>query len=328
MSLMKHTTAFILILALILSIGYYSVSATDFFSGGSHLENARLPRNVQDYGAVYISGEETGFHPMGLIENSSSSISSIYYEFPNSYYSDISSALVTAISHYDIRCQLTPDEGKNLISALNLKNGYIYAEKFRYTNIRNETRFLDCILTTSDFRIVYLRFYSDENNIQLSEEATEAALEEFDNQSRQFYYSLSTLDSTIYNTLVEDGRFIDNLWDIGNLNYIYNTCYDSFLTTYKIISEYIAAEDNINMFWIPPAYFYYTTLNFNEHYTSAAAVRHICDKIMYASNISEPEYTFYQGSIFQSIFFDRSELITIYNARDKYIEGFYAPAYN
>lgn len=324
---MKHTAAFILILALILSIGYYSVNATDFFSGSSHLENARLPRNVQDYEAVYISGEETGFHPMDFIENSSN-YNYTYYEITKSYHYDISAALITVISHYDIRCQLTPDEGKKLISELSFKNGYIYAEKFQYTNVRNETRFLDCILTASDLRIVYLRFHSGEDNVQLSDEAIESALGEFDNQSKQFYYSISGFDSKIYNTLLNDGRYIDLQLDISNTNYTYDICYDSLLATYEMIQPYIPDDNSINMFWIPPAYFYYTTFNVNEIYFVAVAVRHICDKIMYAPNISEPEYTYYQGSIYQSIFFDRSELITIYNARDKYIEGFYAPAYN
>lgn len=326
---MKHTAAFILILALILSIGYYSVNATDFFSGSSHLENARLPRNVQDYETVYISGEEAGFHPMDFIESSYNNNYNNYYDYlTNSHHQDISAALITVISHYDIRCQLTPNEGKKLISELSFKNGYIYVEKFKYTNVRNETRFLDCILTVSDFRIVYLRFYSDEDNVQLSDEAMKSALEEFDSQSKQFYYSISKFDSEIYNTLFNDGRFIDLQLDISNLNYTYDICYDSLLATYEMIQPYIPDDNSINMFWIPPAYFYYTIFNVNENYFVAVAVRHICDKIMYAPNISEPEYTYYQGSIYQSIFFDRSELITIYNARDKYIEGFYAPAYN
>lgn len=324
---MKHTAAFILILALILSIGYYSVNTTDFFFGSSHLENARLPRNVKDYEAVYISGEEAGFNPMDFIENS------LNYNYPNyntpSHYLDISAALIATTSRYDIRCQLTPDEGNKLISALSFKNGYIYAEKFQYVNVRNETRFLDCILTASDFRIVYLRFYSSEDNVQLSEETMKSALGEFDSQSKQFYYSLNKFDIEIYDNLAKDGRYIDQIFDISDQTYIYNSCYEALLCAYEMIRPYIADDDNsINMFWIPPAYFLFITFNLNENYFSTAAVRHICNKIMYASNISEPEYTYYQGSLYQSIFFDRSELITIYNARDKYIEGFYAPAYN
>ena len=322
---MKHTTAFILILALIISIGYYSVNVSDLFSGASHPEISRLPRNVQDYETVYISGEETGFNPMALIENSRTDN---YYTYNTQKDSiNITAALLFTISHYNTHCQFRPGESQKLISGLDAKNGYIYTEKFRYTNILDETRYLDCILT-SDFRIVYLRFYSDENDIKLSEEETTNALKEFDSYSNSFYYSAGISESYINNTLIDNGTYVDRTCDISCAETVFDNCCEFFLLSYKTIMGYVDTSDPVVSFWVPNAFLSAIELNKNEEYIYVTSVRHIFDQIMYTSGISEPEYTTYQGSIYQSIFFDQCELITIYNVRDKYIEGFYAPSYN
>lgn len=322
---MKHTTAFILILALIISIGYYGINAADIFSGASHPETSRLPRNVQNYETVYISGEETGFNPMALTENSRTDN---YYTYNTQKDSiNITAALLFTISHYNTHCQFRPGESQKLISALDAKNGYIYTEKFQYTNILDETRYLDCILT-SDFRIVYLRFYSDENDIKLSEEETTNALKEFDSYSNSFYYSAGISESYINNTLIDNGTYVDRTFDISCAETVFDNCCEFFLLSYKTIMEYVDTSDPVVSFWVPNAFLSAIELNKNEEYIYVTSVRHIFDQIMYTSGISEPEYTTYQGSIYQSIFFDQCELITIYNVRDKYIEGFYAPSYN
>lgn len=332
---MKHTAAFILILALVLSVGYYSVNISGLFSGSSRLENTRLPRNVQDYGSAYISGEETGFHPMELVENASDYHSTQYDLQYNSSIKDICAALIAVISHYDTRAQLTPDVGKKLASDLNIKNSYVYVEKFQYINIRNQTRFLDCIITKDDFRIVYLRFYSDEE-IQISTSVTEAALEEFDSQSRTLYYSVEKEAANIYDAAEKSNFYFEQSFDISSQYYTYDACYEALLPMYNFIYDYIGRDNPVNTFWLASSFFsligfnYYSGYEdyFYSSYFVITAVGHICDKMIYVEYISEPEYTTYQGRIYQSILFDHSELITIYNARDRYIEGFYAPVYN
>lgn len=328
---MKHTVAFVLVLALVLFTGYYSVNIYEFFSGSSRPET-RLRRNVQDYGSAYISGEETGFNPMELIENAGSSASNYseqnYFDTSSSnFIKDICAALLSVISHYDIRAQITPDMGKKLASGLKIENGYIYTEKFAYTNVRNETRYLDCILTSGDLRIVYLRFYSDEE-IQVSAEETDEALKEFDSMSRQFYYSVENEVNTAYNYVESRGICLDKQFDISDRYHAYDACYESYLSTYSIIKECISNDNQLCLFWIIPAFLMPTVFNNNENLFSAVSVAHICERMIYSSDISDMEYTAYQGRIYQNVFFDNRRLITIYNIRDRCIEGFYAPTSN
>lgn len=323
---MKRTIAFVLVLALVLFTGYYSVNIYELFSDSSRLET-RLRRNVQDYGAAYISGEETGFNPMELIENADGSESYSYDDSQSYNVKNICAALLTVISHYDIRAQITPDIGKKLASEFKIENGYIYTEKFAYTNVRNETRYLDCILTRGDLRIVYLRFYSDEE-IQVSAEETDEALKEFDSMSRAFYYSVEKEIDTAYKYVESRGGCLDKQLDISNCYSIYDVCYDSYLSTYFIVKESISNDNQLSLFWIIPAFLMTTVFNCNYDLISAMSVAHICEKMIYSSDISEMEYTAYQGRIYQNVFFDNRRLITIYNIRDRCIEGFYAPSSN
>lgn len=323
---MKHTVAFVLVLALVLFTGYYSVNIYEFFSGSSGPET-RLRRNVQDYGSAYISGEETGFNPMELIRNSDNSVSN-YSDFSYAKCTrDVCAALLSVISHYDIRAQITPDFGYKLSDGFDIKNGYIYTEKFEYVNVRNEKRYLDCILTGSDLRIVYLRFYSDED-IQVSAEETDEALKEFDSMSRQFYYSVENEVNAAYNYVESRGVYLDNQYDISDLYHAYDACYEAYLITYSIVQEFLSDDNQLCLFWIAPAFLMPTVFNTNENIFSAVSVAHICEKMIYSSDISDMEYTAYQGRIYQNVFFDNRRLITIYNIRDKCIEGFYAPTSN
>lgn len=330
---MKHRIYFFLLLALVIAVGYCSIDAAKLISDSSQPGSARLDRNTQDYGAVYISGEDAGFHPMDIVNNADNNS---YYEFHYFTQYDFitkgcAAALIAVMSHYDTSAQMLPGTGDDLSNTLTVKNGFVYAEKFQYKNVRDETRYLDCILTASDFRIVYIRFYSDKE-YDLTQEETDTALEEFDSSTMSFYYSLThkithenDFLETDYDLYEEDFGYT---YDISDRQYLYNTCYDAFLDSYNQLLYIYTLNSSPEKFWIPTFYFSNTSFNCVNHYWfSAIGTRHILEKIIYSRRLSEPEYTTYQGMIYQSICFDRNELITIYNPAERTIEGFFTPNY-
>lgn len=334
---MKHRIYFFLLLALVIAVGYYSIDTAKLISDSSQPGSARLDRHVQDYGAVYISGEDAGFHPMDIVNNSDNRS---YYD-AGGYYSqfdfiqkDCTAAIIAVMSHYDTAAQMLPGTGEELSDTLTVKNGFVYTEKFQYTNVRDETRYLDCIFTASEFRIIYIRFYSDKEN-DLTQEETNEALEEFDSSTMRLYYSLRHMgqeNKYLINMNIGDGCF----YDITDKRFIYSFCYDIFFNSYDGVlysSLNYDPEDYYNMssankFWLPTITFVRNEFNYNnEMYFYATVVNHIFEKIIYARRLSEPEYTTYQGMIYQSIHFDRNELITIYNPAERTIEGFFTPNY-
>lgn len=333
---MKHRIYFFLLLALVIAVGYYSIDTAKFISDSSQPGSARLKRNTQDYGAVYISGEDAGFHPMDIVNNAD--ITS-YYDFNNhSGYDfipkDCAAALIAVMSHYDIAAQMLPGTGKELSNTLTVKNGFVYTEKFQYTNVRDETRYLDCILTVSEFRIVYIRFYSDKE-YDLTQEETNEALEEFDSSTMSLYYFLRQMSKENHPLMdmhINNGDY----FDISDRRFIYDACYDIFFNTYNYILYLLSNYEFSNYpdkftvykFWLPTIFFVGNDFNYNnETYFYAVAANHILEKIIYSRRLSEPEYTTYQGMIYQSICFDRNELITIYNPAERTIEGFFTPNY-
>lgn len=322
---MKHGLTFVIIMALILSLGYYSVDLVGIFSESSRLEHTNLPRSAKDSGAVYISGEESSFHPMELVGNSNFTMSG--------YYSDselnMSSALVAVMSSCNKQSEMTANDGKRLSEYLKVTDsGYIYAEKFSYVNSSGEERFLDCILT-GDIRVVYLNFYSQEE-LNPTPEETESALKTFDSQSVQFYYYVENYVAELEKDFEAAGVIDHIAYKINdsenNFDFFYNVYMDIYCFTYN---RFIDPQPPVALFWMSPWYF--CNLSFyNDNvgfYLNAYGISHIVEKMIYTSQISEPQYTTYQGRIYQSIFFDRNELITIYNIHDRCIEGFYAPVY-
>lgn len=334
---MKHRIYFFLLLALVIAVGYYSIDTAKLISDSSQPGSARLDRNVQDYGAVYISGEESGFHPMDIVNNSDNRS---YYDV-GGYYSGYdfipkgcAAAIIAVMSHYDIAAQMLPGTGEELSNTLTVKNGFVYTEKFQYKNVRDETRYLDCIFTESDLRIVYIRFYSNKE-YDLTQEETDAALEEFDSTTMSLYYSLRNM-SPDDQTLMEMDINYGNYYDITDRRFIYDTCYETFFDTYSNIifrlQNYGYANyrdiNSASKLWMPAFFFVRNSFNYNDkRYFCAVAVDHIREKIIYSRRLSEPEYTTYQGMIYQSIYLDRNELITIYNTAERTIEGFFTPDY-
>ena len=183
---MKHTIAFILLLAVILALGYYSVDSADLFSQNAQLEQTHIPRSQDHNNAVYIAGEETGFKPMDIIEKPDAAT---LIPLDDKTIRNICTAIILVLSCYNENTECPDSFAEAFSDSLNYSNnGYVYTEKFEYENFNGQTRYIDCIFKNDNYRLVYLRFYSPET-YELSSDETEAALEAFDKDSTSFYSS-------------------------------------------------------------------------------------------------------------------------------------------
>ncbi len=332
---MKQMIAFLMILAIILAVGYYSVDSADLFSKSHQLEQAKIPRNHEENNAVYISGEETGFNPMSVIKEPATFATVI----PSDYniVRNICTATILVLSHYDENTEC-PDSFADALSASLLfsNNGYVYVEKFEYENVNGQKRYIDCIFTTDSYRLTYLRFYSPEN-YEISSDETEAALEAFAKDSESFYSSKSDDIEKIL-TINEADPYYDYESDYdktagsyNNFEFDYNIGRDdSFDYIYKHLkyvydSTEIKADSKTLNFWIKSCMLSRYVIIEGSYYLSC--VTHIVEGIMMSDRYSEPEYTIYQGRIYQTVQFEGSQLITIYNIAEERIEGFFAPSY-
>lgn len=330
---MKHTIAFILLLAVILALGYYSVDSATLFSKDSRLEQTKIPRSQDHNNAVYISGEETGFNPMDIVEKST------YESLPadNQTLRNLCTALILVFSCYDENSECSNSFADAFSDSLKFSsNGYIYTEKFEYENVNGQARYIDLICSIQNLRIVYLRFYSEENYKFSSDEA-ENALEKFDKDSTSFYSSTGIEIEELIN-INEPDPYYDYESDYdkssasyNNFEFDYNIGRDvSFDYTYSHLkyvynSTLIRSDSKTINFWIKPCLLSRYTVNEGEY--GFACISHIVSGILASDSYSKPEYTIYQGRIYQTVQFGANQLIIIYNIAEDRIEGFFAPSY-
>lgn len=331
---MKHTIVFILLLAVILAFGYYSVDSADLFSKNSQLEQTQITHSSEYNNAVYLSGEETGFRPMDIIEEPDSATMA---PWDDKTIRNICTSIIFVLSRYDENSECPLSFADSFSDSLKFSNnGYVYTEKFEYKNVNGQTRYIDCIFTLNDSRLVYLRFYSPEN-YEFSSDEAESALESFDKDSTSFY-SLKGADIEEIIVINEPDPYYDyesdyekNAGSYNNFEFDYNVGLDdSFDYTYEHLkyvydSTELKSDSKTLNYWIKPCMITRYLVNGGSYYLSC--VSHIVQGIMISDKFSEPEYTIYQGRIYQKVLFGRNQLITIYNIAEDRIEGFFAPSY-
>lgn len=67
---MKHTVAFIIILAAVLLLGFYSADIAGLLFNDDKLEHMSIDRDRDASGAIYVTSEnETSFDPMELVKD-------------------------------------------------------------------------------------------------------------------------------------------------------------------------------------------------------------------------------------------------------------------
>jgi len=332
----KHTLTFLVLLALILSIGYYSAGFSELTLKNNENKSIKLTRDDSESNAVFFSGSENGFDPMSLVVPCSPD-----QETGPDIRTDIAAAMIAVLSRYTPKNEYI--KGTEIPIEMAMKrssNNYIYTEGYSYINPYGDERVLDCILDADDFDIVYIRYRSAQESEPDPIQAKNA-LEKFSGFSDDVENDYDMINDFMSNLslLISDSGYAD-YWDLIN-NYGYSITYSDFDALYACLNglydtaETIQQSSNLlTRFFSYSCIFalltvleegpipddYYDT-NRTYYITGGTGTAPL---VPYMLSETEPEYTLLGDSIFETISFRHLKLITIYSISDECIEGYYA----
>ena len=209
---MKHTLTFLVLLALILSIGYYSAGFSELTLKNNENKSIKLTRDDSESNAVFFSGSENGFDPMSLVVPCSPD-----QETAPDIRTDIAAAVIAVLSRYTPKNEYI--KGTEIPIEMAMKrssNNYIYTEGYSYINPYGDERVLDCILDADDFDIVYIRYRSAQESEPDPIQAKNA-LEKFSGFSDDVEKDYDMINDFMSNLslLISDSGYAD-YWDLIN----------------------------------------------------------------------------------------------------------------
>lgn len=349
---MKYKIAFILILTLIVAVGINGIDIAGYFFSDDSLEETVIDRNSVKSNAVYIaSPDEISFNPMETIETGNNSA---YYETQSYssvvYGKKVCTAILEALSGYYDKAEYYSPIDKSIEESICLSsNGYFYLDGYRYLNSEGDTRLLDCIICSGNYRIIYINFYSDSEYTTETNDISEG-LNKFREYSEKFYTNLENIENEIPLTVHE---YYYSLMDADPMYvYMLSDIYRELYQIFKSESEISNQSNPVEYFWIystliSQIYFrdiataYYDNSDYVEEFyeISVYGVQYIIENILtvfYETGDSfitdDTEYVAYNGRIYQTIKFNDihyyfNTLIVIYNISENIVEGFYVPDY-
>lgn len=346
----KHKIVFIILLALIIFIGINGVNITEHFLDNTSFNESVIARDSVKSNAIYIaSPDEISFDPMETIETGDNST---YYDVQSYssvvYDKKVCTAILEALSGYYDKAEYYSPIDKSIEESICLStNGYFYLDGYRYLNSEGDTRLLDCIISSGNYRIIYINFYSDSEYTTETNDISEG-LNKFREYSEKFYSNLEYIENEIplavneynYSLMDTDPVYVYMLSDI----------YKELYQIFKSESEISNQSNPVEYFWVYSAllsqiYFrdigtaYYDNSDYVEEFyeNSVYGVQYIMENILtvfYEIGDSfitdDTEYVAYNGRIYQTIKFNDihyyfNTLIVIYNISENIVEGFYVP---
>lgn len=332
---MKYNILFAILLAVILSVGFYSMDLADILIENSAQQTDVIERNPENSRAIYLSENDNGFNPMSIVKKLREGDINSY----NAEWRSVSSALAEALSNYSDEMRFSDYDAHKLFNAWRIsRNNYIYIDRFEYTNPAGEKRLFDCIIHPFNYRVVYIRFYSDKQ-ISASPERISRALATLDSYSQDFYTAITeqsyTITERLYEIMDDETNYSEE--ELEEFPWYPSYCAannsselkEVFIRKYNKAKEYIDElfEDSpmyspLMRFWLYPSFFRYVTINDNGKY--AFGTNYFFDEEI-PDNIEVASYSSINGMIFQNVNVDNQRIIVIYNIADDTIEGFYAP---
>ncbi|NLT08182.1 MAG: hypothetical protein GXY08_01590 [Ruminococcus sp.] len=332
---MKHTVTFLLMLALILSFGYYSAGFSELSFRNEEKKSIQVSRDDVNIDTVKFSGSESGFDPMSIIEPDPSPVKDFYYHLNT----DFAAAYAAVFSQYDdknyyLKGVETPIENAMQVS----KNGYVYLSDYRYLNKSGEERCLDCIMTSyqNDFKLIYIRFRAPNETVADSKQAKKAldrinsTYEEASDENYKFEEYLFNIQEHVFPNDIESDYTLYVLSKYTDFESVYNRL--DYLTS--LSSDVQMPSNPFLYFWVNSIKTVSNEFGYNyinngseEYYEESRSIfgtLHIVDTLTYFKPQGEPHYTVSGNSILQTISYRQKELIMIYSITDGNIEGFFS----
>lgn len=350
---MKHNVIFAVLTAVILVSGFFATDILQYFNTSSPEESFRSI-SKGDSNAVYLSSEREIINPMESLSPSDDIVSKKQRE--------IATGVVKAMARYNETTYIA--WGTDIFSLedawQNGGDGFIYVDKWKYINYgKKSERLLDCIISTNDYSLKYIRFYSEEVH-NLPAYDLNKGLEKISEQSVMFYSNLDVIMLTIEDVLYSlkadlpatesddtayDEYGYSNKYHYFHSNYYFEyigeiICIDEphYTKTYedmRKLVEYIYPDCELHKFWLSPIdmtnkllsvqrgyYDYYGTYHEGIQ-TDVVPVHYILDEFDELSAWFNPSYSSKDGRIYQNIRLNSGNLTVIYSIKEDMVEGFY-----
>lgn len=333
---MKNTIAFIIILVAALSLGFYSVDIAGLLFTDEKLEHMSIVRDRDSSGAIYITSEnETVFDPMELVRNGEP----CPYEYKDEYEKRaICEAIIKGISQFDYSsrfydCYMDP----HFRDSIKFTKDYIYMDHYKYQGCFGKEKYLDFIMTYDDLTLIYVRFYSEDEN-ESDVAATEIALKKFSSETEDFYNKYVNNDGYGFCSFqgVLTALFYD-YWSHGlaepdmytfkvGENEIFNAFSLAYSITPYLTEQYVKIDNSpFCNFWMVT---YIMSLYEIELGMFSGRIKGILDIVSGMDSnprYSKPSYSIMNGRIYQSVYIGLYQIVVIYNIKKNCYEGFYAP---
>lgn len=349
---MKYKIIFTLLLTLIIAVGIKGIDIAGYFFSDNSLEETVISRDSVKSSAVYIaSPDEISFNPMEIIETGDDPDNYIEPQYPSiTSGKHVCAAILEALSSYSRQTQYASAVNYGIYSSLKYsRNDYFYLDKYEYFNPDGELRYLDCIITPTDYRIVYINFYSDKE-YDLNADDISKGLKKFQENSGDFYLDADLSDNKY-------AKIIESLFFSGETVESLPNAYKEAFEFFDSVSGYGNIRNPVEYFWFRsfvintvPFFdksFYdpdvYEEYDFDQDMYATPAygtgyIIEIIDCLSATQDESEftdtfttnAEYVAYNGRIYQTfkldgIYYYTDTVIVIYNIEEEIIEGFYAP---
>lgn len=320
---MIRKTAFVILLAAILLLGYYSVDIAELLTDTSDYEQTKIARDSGASGAIYISsGKDINFDPMSILERPDI-YGGAYDDLDVQYFDDlvICEEMLLQMSRYCKAAEFDEPGAGSIYKDLKISgNGYAYLDRCEYRNTDGEQRCLDCIISLEDYKVVYIRFYSPDETTPETDKIN-SALNGFKSSSDEFFSPerawAEMLEKiyAVYWSYRGDTEY-ESISNKGNLD-------TEFAIAFDIASATVDTDSPVLSFWLDTMSVSLVEFYDDEEVSSVLGTSYIIGKLVSDYTVTSPSYSLYNGSIYQSVYLGESRLVTIYNIEGGYVEGFY-----
>lgn len=258
---MKQKILFSVLLILTIAAGLKFTSLTSSIISKNDDNNTVISKDDIKSDAVYINSSDTfSFEPYSIVEKESA-VPLITYDKPvgKIYMSDIINELFVYYSSYSELTAFNRPAGKSLTDSVMVdKYDLAYTEKFAYYNNNGDLRYVDFIITTYSFELVYLNFY-DDTNIQLSGSDIEKGVSNAEEYLYDFADSLNNIDvvSWLFADPLKYDELDEDIWSSKEWSDYYekyeindedhpdrNSVKNSLHTTISAVSDYIYSNES------------------------------------------------------------------------------------
>lgn len=366
---MKTKFLFTFLLIAIVFIGFNGTNIANRFFGINDIEQTSVSKSSVKSGAIYMSSyNEISFDPMAIIDYPSKKSTFIdpsrdivfgfSSEFPFTL-SDMIGMLIRHISSYSDKTTYAEPFDMDIEKTVYVdSNDYFFVEKHKYYNPSHEERYVDMILDSKSFSIIYLNFYDDTKYDPTSAQIQKGVsrLQEYSNSYYDSIIKSKDIDNWIFGSYTIDA--LNEIYDDAGLQEHPEYYFDATIYEAKEIldAQILSVCDHANiaakvsgagnpvikffmnvtapsliMFEDEVGYGekFYGEINDQEPFKTTFqlwSTYHLFYDILYNSSspYENADYAHYNGRIYQTINTNDSEkYVIIYNIVTNEIEGFY-----